>query len=475
MSNSPLDLSSLGQYKTIIIALAVFMLFLIIFCLILWLPYILPPGSVETPTPGGIGWHPSTCEDLLGKAMDASYKGCQLIGSNQICYGNNDVNAQLTDGSLSQFASLGDTIPVNDLLTLSTAPMDLNHDIWGIAVFKLQANLPGTVPGQNVSFLVFGDTGLYNYSGDMYSIYFSTGIGSVTCSQVPDGLKVDVPEGSGVVFNANGAEISLQGDSVLTANPGETMTVTMLNGSGVVTSDGQSQSLVAGEYVSVPLSEDLKSTGPPSLPLPLSEEEAYALCLLTGENCDDPLTIFDPPTTEVVGITDPETDTPDPDAPIVTTEAPIVTTEAPIVTTEAPIVTTEAPIVTTEAPIVTTEAPPAGTCGNVNLGGYSKSGNTVSINITNNNASAVVLNRIELSWNQSTNGQLDELKFDTKRMWGQSADANSPANLTLSPAVPQRTLDAGATGTLDFIFMNGTVSNLTMLKVHLDIGCFVQK
>ena len=72
--------------------------------------------------------------------------------------------------------ALGIRSPLTAVLTLSTAPMDLNHDIWGIAVFKLQANLPGTVPGQNVSFLVFGDTGLYNYSGDMYSIYFSTGM-----------------------------------------------------------------------------------------------------------------------------------------------------------------------------------------------------------------------------------------------------------------------------------------------------------
>jgi hypothetical protein len=454
-----------------IIALAVGFGLLLVVCLILYIPYLgemLNPGSGDTdPDPGSV-WQPSTCEELLGKAMDASYQGCQLIGSNEICYGNNDVNAQLTDGSIAPFNNLGDTIPVNALQSLSTAPMDLNEDIWGIAVFKLQANLPGTVPGQNVSFLVFGDTGIYNYSGDMYSIYFSTGVGSVTCNKVPDGLKVDVPEGSGVVFNANGAEIALQGDSVLKANPGESMSLTMLNGSGTVTADGQSQSLVAGEVVTVPLDDSLESSGPPSIPLPLTGETAYEICLLSPDDCDDS-GIFQTPTLDLSGVLKTATNTPVQVTPGQPTNTPVLQV------TTASVGTTAAPVVTTEVPqIMTTEAP-ASTCGNVRLGNYSTSGNTVSINIINNNVQSVIIESVELSWNEGVNGQLDEFKFDTKTMWGKNEDTSSPANLSLSPAAPQRTVDGGASGTLVFFFLNDPVSALNNLKVHLSIGCSISK
>ena len=193
MRDSSIDLSKLGRNKTLMIAGAVLLLFLLVVCLILWIPVLgglVGDGELDIggnnhdPVMEGTQWRPQSCEELLSKAMEATYQGCQSIGSNQVCYGNFNISAQLTDEAMAQFASLGDTIAVNQLVTLNTSPMEPEDNIWGIAVFKLQANLPGTIPGQNVTFLVFGDTGLYNYSGDMYSIYFSTGIGSVTCSQV---------------------------------------------------------------------------------------------------------------------------------------------------------------------------------------------------------------------------------------------------------------------------------------------------
>ncbi|MEN8240541.1 MAG: hypothetical protein ABFS17_01370 [Chloroflexota bacterium] len=483
MKKSPVNPSSFEQYKTIIIALGVFMGLLIVLCLVLYIPYLgemLNLGSGGGNPNADAAWQPSSCEELLGKAMEASYSGCQMIGSNEICYGNNDVSAQLNEDAISQFTNLGDTIPVKDLLTLSTAPMDLNHDVWGIAVFKLQANLEGTVPGQNVSFLVFGDTGLYNYSGDMYSIYFSTGIGSVTCNQVPDGLKVEVPEGSGVVFNANGAEIALEGDSVLTANPGESMTVTLLNGTGTVTADGHSQSLKGGEYLSVPLDEQLESNGPPSAPLPLPADLAYELCLLTEDYCDpnDPLSWITTPTTDVLAAMNQPTNTSVPAAPGEPTNTsvpnqPVITTPVPVITTPVPVITTPVPVITTPAPVITTPAPSS--CGNVVFGNYQTTGNIISVTVKNNNAGAVILTGVNLSWDQGTNGQLDEIFFETKRMWGQKDNADSSASLSFSPAAPQRTLDSGATGTLKFYFINSPASALFSLTVHLDIGCGASK
>jgi hypothetical protein len=456
MNKSPLSLQDLAKNKSLIIVPIIVAIFLVIIFLTLSLPYLselLQPG--ETEQDDGIVnsglWQPSTCEELLGKAMDASYDGCEMIGSNQICYGNFDVTAQLVAESATRFASLGDTIPINQLVTLNTAPMDVYHDIWGIAVFKLQANMPGTIPGQNVTFLVFGDTGLYNFSGDMYSIYFSTGIGSVTCSQVPDGLMVDVPDGGGVVFNANGVELAFEGDSVLSANPGKNMRVAMLNVSGVVTSEGKSQDISAGEMLSVPLGDDLQAEGAPSTPVSLPPDLALELCLLTGADCDpaDPLAWI-------------PTNTPDPNALL--TETPETTATA---TTTGGDFWTNTPT----SPPPDPAEPISPTCNEIFLGGYTVAGNSVSLNITNNNATPVVANGFNLSWNEGASGQLDQI-HTAKILWGQGQqNSSSPANISFNADRPHRTIDAGSTRTFSFIFVNDPAVPLNNLTVHFDIGC----
>jgi hypothetical protein len=38
----------------------------------------------------------------------------------------------------------------------------LSGDIWGVALMRLQANIPETLPGQNVTFLLFGDVEIRN-------------------------------------------------------------------------------------------------------------------------------------------------------------------------------------------------------------------------------------------------------------------------------------------------------------------------
>jgi uncharacterized protein YceK len=486
MNNKTSNPANVGDNKTIIIAVGVVLIFLLIVCLTLWLPFLCGELGLCGGNGNG-GFQTSPCEDLLARALETYDQGCQMIGSNQVCYGNFDVSAQLTEGDISQFSALGDTIPVNRLKTLNTAPMDLDQDIWGIAVFKLQANMEGTIPGQNVTFLVFGDTGLYNYSGDLYSIYFSTGIGSVTCSQVPDGLKVDVPEGSGIVFTANGAEIALEGDSVLTANPGENMSVTLLNGTGSVTSDGVTQDFHAGQYVNVPLSENLESQGPPSIPLDLPGDAAYELCLLSGEECDedDPLAWLTP-TSGVLVLGGIWTDTPMSGEPTNTllpgqptyTYSPGQPTNPP--NPGAPTATSGGsnPVPPTDPPPTTeppTNTPIPATCGNISLGGYSTSGNTVSLTVTNNNQSEVVIDRVQLSWDQGANGDLDTFLINDRTLWGVGgATTSSPANLPLSANIPHRTISPGGSVTLHFEFVDGS-SALNSLNVYFNIGCSKSK
>ena len=93
------------------------------------------------------------CQRLIENALQASDQGCTRMGPNQVCYGNTTVNAQLAPAAPSRFEQRGDIINVDSLLGISVSPLDPAKDEWGIAVFKLLANLPRTLPGQNVTFI----------------------------------------------------------------------------------------------------------------------------------------------------------------------------------------------------------------------------------------------------------------------------------------------------------------------------------
>ena len=102
---------------------------------------------------------------------------------------------------------------------LSTSPLNMNTRDWGIAVVKAQANLPDALPGQNVTFLLFGDTTVDNPSPDMRAVTVSTRIGGTNCADAPNtGVLIQSPQGSQVAMNINGADVTLGSTAFVTTN-----------------------------------------------------------------------------------------------------------------------------------------------------------------------------------------------------------------------------------------------------------------
>ena len=60
------------------------------------------------------------------------------------------------------FNEPSDVTDISMIETIRTAPFNLEGEQWGVAVMVLQANLPQTLPGQNVTFILMGDTELEN-------------------------------------------------------------------------------------------------------------------------------------------------------------------------------------------------------------------------------------------------------------------------------------------------------------------------
>jgi hypothetical protein len=229
-----------------------------------------------------------TCQELIDRAMQASGDSCDQMGSNQVCYGNNTLLAELIAGTASQFGQQGDMVSVANLRRLAASPLSLVSEEWGIAVFKVMANLPRSLPGETITMVVFGNTTLDNASSNLQTFFFSSTLGQIVCDQVPfDGLMITMPDGTGVSFVINGAEMTLMGNASITATQNGSMEVSMFSGSATITSSGQTQIVTAGQSTSMDLGGEngTSAISPPSVPQPLSPEELTLACTLTGNFC----------------------------------------------------------------------------------------------------------------------------------------------------------------------------------------------
>ncbi len=103
------------------------------------------------------------CASLLRKAVDAIENNCAELGRNNACYGYNLVEAGFLEEQPDDFFALpSDRSPLADLSVIRTASLDLENDQWGIAIMSVQANIPNSLPGQSVTFVLLGDTELEN-------------------------------------------------------------------------------------------------------------------------------------------------------------------------------------------------------------------------------------------------------------------------------------------------------------------------
>jgi hypothetical protein len=230
----------------------------------------------------------ANCQELVDRAMQASGDYCNQIGSNQVCYGNNTLTAELVTSAASRFSQRGDIISVANLRRLAASPLSLASSEWGIAVFKVMANLPRSLPGETITMVVFGNTALDNLSNNLQTFYFSSTLGQIQCDQVPfDGLMITMPNGAGVSFVINGAEMTLMGNASLKATKNGTMDVSMFSGSALITSNGHTQLVTAGQKTSMGLGgpDGTSAVSPPSVPQSLSAEELAVACTMTGQFC----------------------------------------------------------------------------------------------------------------------------------------------------------------------------------------------
>lgn len=146
----------------------------------------------------------ANCSALVLDALEAVDENCGNTGTNEACYGFDQVEASfLTDIDNSLFAQPTDKVSVADIATLRTAPLNTSAGTWGVAIMNLQANLPNTLPGQTVTFVLMGDVEVENAVAPEMAFNPSDGIEVV----VAIASGANIRSGPGLNFNVLGGAV----------------------------------------------------------------------------------------------------------------------------------------------------------------------------------------------------------------------------------------------------------------------------
>jgi hypothetical protein len=240
--------------------------------------------------------------------LNATNKQCARTGRNEVCYGNLSVSAEaIPAASDFQFAEPGNITKLNQLQSLKLTPLNVDGQTWGIVLMKVQANLPGTVAGQTVTMLAFGDVQITDASKEasaaaavaataaaaaqptaeatkprvrptptlpplttfspMQAFYFRSGVGEPACAVAPpDGILIQSSRGrQKITLMINEVRIRL-GSTLFVQTIGSDLVINTVEGSSDVFAFNREETAAAGMRVRVPMDANMIASGAPSPP-----------------------------------------------------------------------------------------------------------------------------------------------------------------------------------------------------------------
>lgn len=215
------------------------------------------------------------CSVFVQDALATVNLDCNEVGRNEMCYGNVHVAVTSISGDRIDFEEPGDVISILDIESIRTSAFNEPEE-WGIVLMNIQANVPNTLPGQNVSFLIFGDVELHTEVDNdlaeshapMQAIYFTSGIGQINCNEAPGaGILIQTPNiDQPIELIINDAEIQLGSTIYLQIN--DVMTIYVLEGHALVTIPGLTVFVPQGALTRIPLDNNGRASNVPGIPLP---------------------------------------------------------------------------------------------------------------------------------------------------------------------------------------------------------------
>lgn len=275
------------------------------------------------------------CDDYIEQVLARVDDVCDGLSRNQICYANDSITIQ---PEVAQFASVGDVANVSDLFSLELSPLNANANQWGVAVMTVQANLPDTLPDQNVQIAAFGNVSLTpaqgNNFGRMQSFYVSADGGQSMCGGVAQqGILIDTPSDAGIVeLSVNDIRLQIASTlfiSIDSVDPNtQELSISTLEGVVVVEAQSAIQLAPEGNRVRVPIDATGRANGAPRPAEPLDDTRLPAPVqrLIAAPNAE---TEPDPTNTATADVTQTASPTPMPPAATATPTATVTPTPSP--------------------------------------------------------------------------------------------------------------------------------------------------
>jgi hypothetical protein len=142
---------------------------------------------INVPSSQNVASAEDSCSTIVTAALEVTDQLCSATSINQACYGHAHLDAAPQPGFESfRFDRAGDRIDVTGLQSLRLSAMDVTAGVWGVALMHVQANLPGAIPAQNVTFLLFGDVEIDNWVTGIVPLEVSVAAsGNVNIRQEP--------------------------------------------------------------------------------------------------------------------------------------------------------------------------------------------------------------------------------------------------------------------------------------------------
>lgn len=104
-----------------------------------------------------------SCPVLVRQALQSLGTNCAQLGRNVVCYGNDQVRASFNEEVAEDFFTQpADIASLSSIASVTAASLSLEENVWGVAVMNVQANVPETLPGQAVTFILLGDAEVEN-------------------------------------------------------------------------------------------------------------------------------------------------------------------------------------------------------------------------------------------------------------------------------------------------------------------------
>jgi hypothetical protein len=210
------------------------------------------------------------CPVFVKDAMQETLLQCARTPRNRICYGNSDAQLEAKAGFTNiRFQKPGDTVRVEQVSSLSLAALNAETQAWGMAVMRVQANLPDTATNEYVTIVLFGDVQLSEGSAripgakPMQAFYFKSS-GKTPCKEAPrDGILIQTPKGrQQIELWVNGANIKMGSTVFFETRVDGELNINTLEGEAVVTAGGVSRVALPGQRVWVPMTANMDVAGP---------------------------------------------------------------------------------------------------------------------------------------------------------------------------------------------------------------------